>query len=140
MIEIIWTACFIIHALPKTGVSVPPYVFIFKAVHSVVYWKTIGIIDSTENIISMEIEISHNSVMAWKSVFWLPEMLETWKLEILGTSQFSFLVMLIFNRFFDNRLNWLSKIQFFLPFSKIWFWWIDRSYWNRKINPWLFYL
>ncbi len=43
-------------------------------------------------------------------------------------------VMSIFNRFFDDRLNRVSKNRFFLTT----FWnliSIDHSYWNRKINP-----
>ncbi len=36
------------------------------------------------------------------------------------------LVMLIFNRFFDNRLNRLSENQLFFWFSKIWFRSVDH--------------
>ncbi len=37
------------------------------------------------------------------------------------------IVMSIFNRFFDNRLNRTSKNRFFLQFSKIRFWLIDHT-------------
>ncbi len=43
------------------------------------------------------------------------------------------LVMLIFNRFFDNRLNRSSKNQFFLWFPKIWFRSIDHTEVEKSI-------